>query len=242
MVRLRKEGPVMFYGIGESDDGEFFDWGWVKDCRTGEVIWAMDAKHAVWAGGAGKNRMCEAGAQLGPGEYAVTYVTDDSHSAGGGWNASPPWDADHAGMTLYWTGAEAEPGNYVSYARERSPGLLGMIAAVGDRANETVPFELRRPSTVRVVCQGEGFQSEMYDFGWIEKEGDGERVWTMNFDISNHAGGAKKNREWRGDIQLPAGTYRLRYVSDDSHSFNDWNAAPPSHRGADWGISVYRLR
>ncbi len=242
VVRMRKGGSVMFYGIGEGDDDGLVDWGWVKDCRSGEVIWAMDAKRAVWAGGAGKNRMNEEAAHLEPGEYVVTYVTDDSHSGGGGWNASPPWDAERAGLTLYWTGAEADPGSYVSYSADRSPGLLGMIPAVGNNADRRVSFELRRPATVRVVCQGEGGQSEMHDYGWIERAEDGQRVWTMNFDISNHAGGARKNREWRGEIQLPAGSYRLRYISDDSHSFNDWNANPPRHRGADWGISVYRLR
>jgi hypothetical protein len=242
MVRLRQGGPVLFYGIGEVDDDWLVDWGWVKDCRSGDVVWAMDASQSDWAGGAGKNVMCEAVAELAPGEYAVTYVTDDSHSGGGGWNATPPWDADCAGLTLYWAGDEADPGSYVAYTPERSPNLLGMIAAAGNHADEAASFELSRPATVRVVCQGEGSQSEMYDYGWIEKADSGERVWTMNFDISRHAGGGKKNREWRGEVTLPAGAYRLRYVSDDSHSFNDWNAEPPSHRGADWGISVYRTR
>lgn len=242
VVRLRRGGPVLFYGIGEATDGRYYDWGWVKDCRTGEVVWAMDAKQALWAGGTKKNLMSEAVIPLAPGEYVVTYVTDDSHSGGGGWNAAPPWDADRAGLTLYWAGAEADPGSYVAYTPERSRGLLGMIAAVGNHASESVSFELRQSATVRVVCQGEGSQSEMYDYGWIERADNGERVWTMNADISCHAGGSKKNREWRGELSLPAGSYRLRYVSDDSHSFDRWNAKPPRHRGADWGISVYRLR
>jgi hypothetical protein len=64
----------------------------------------------------------------------------------------------------------------------------------------------------------------------------------MTYDISTHAGGARKNREWRGDIELPAGDYTMRYVSDDSHSFNHWNATPPDNRGADWGLAVYLPR
>jgi hypothetical protein len=242
MVRLRSGGPVFFYGIGEVSDHMFYDWGWVKDCATGEVVWAMDAKDAVWAGGAEKNRMNEAVLSLTPGEYVVTYVADDSHSGGGGWNAAPPWDADRAGLTLYWAGTEADPGSFVSYAPERSRSLLAMIATVGNHASESVPFKLNQAATIRVVCQGEGVNSEMRDYGWIERADDGERVWTMNYDISSHAGGGKKNREWRGEMTIPAGSYRLRFVSDDSHSFGRWNASPPRHRGADWGISVYRIR
>lgn len=242
MVRLRSGGPVFFYGIGEATDGNFYDWGWVKDCSTGEVVWAMNVKQSTWAGGTKKNLMSEAVMPLPAGEYAVTYVTDDSHSGGGGWNAAPPWDADRAGLTLYWVGAEADPGRYVAYTPERSRGLLGMIAAVGNNASESVSFKLKQSATVRVVCQGEGSQSEMYDYGWIERADNGQRVWTMNADVSCHAGGSKKNREWRGEISLPAGSYRLRYISDDSHSFSRWNAKPPRHQGADWGISVYRLR
>ncbi len=242
MVRLRRGGPVLFYGIGEGDDDTLYDWGWVRDCGTGEVVWTMDAQQAVWAGGGRKNRMNEGVVTLAPGEYVVTFVTDDSHSGGDGWNATPPWDADRAGITLYWVGEEAAPGSYVAYTTERSSGLLGMIAAPGNNASEKDTFELSRPATVLVVCQGEGSQSEMYDYGWIERADNGERVWTMNYDISSHAGGAKKNREWRGEINLPSGSYRLRYVSDDSHSFNDWNADPPRQRGADWGITVFRSR
>jgi hypothetical protein len=32
----------------------------------------------------------------------------------------------------------------------------------------------------------------------------------------------------------------VRYVSDDSHSFDRWNDDPPAHNGADWGITVLR--
>lgn len=237
---MRRNGPVLFYGIGEVSGGMFYDWGWVRDCSTGEVVWAMDAEQSAWAGGASKNRMSEAVADLEPGEYMLTYVTDDSHSGGSGWNSAPPWDVERSGATVFWLGERPDPGSYVSFAPRRSSRLLGIIPAAGDRANESASFTLRRPSTVRVVCQGEGGQSELFDYGWIEREDTGERVWTMTFEITSHAGGARKNREWRGEIRLPAGSYRLRYVSDDSHSFNDWNAQPPRHRGADWGIAAYR--
>ena len=40
-------------------------------------------------------------------------------------------------------------------------------------------------------------------------------------------------------IVLPAGSYRLRYRSDDSHDYSGWNAMAPLEEF--WGIVVYRL-
>jgi len=41
-------------------------------------------------------------------------------------------------------------------------------------------------------------------------------------------------------ITLPAGDYVLRYRSDGSHSYNDWNSDPPDDPES-WGIAVFRL-
>ena len=57
---------------------------------------------------------------------------------------------------------------------------------------------------------------------------------------TTHAGGAVKNRMVDTTITLPAGVYKLRYKSDDSHSFDRWNALPPSYNF--WGIALYEVR
>lgn len=38
-------------------------------------------------------------------------------------------------------------------------------------------------------------------------------------------------------VPLTAGKYRLRYKTDDSHSFDTWSALPPDVNF--WGIAVY---
>ena len=65
----------------------------------------------------------------------------------------------------------------------------------------------------------------------------GKVVWEMTWRKTDPAGGADKNREVTDIITLEPGTYEVRYESDGSHSFNDWNAAPPRHP-RDWGITV----
>ncbi len=49
----------------------------------------------------------------------------------------------------------------------------------------------------------------------------------MTYRKTDHAGGSKKNRSFNGIIMLPKGQYNLIYKTDDSHSYNNWNATPP---------------
>lgn len=68
--------------------------------------------------------------------------------------------------------------------------------------------------------------SRFHDWGWIE-DGKGNTVWKMtNFD-SRHAGGALKNRKVDTTILLKKGTYQLKYVTDESHSWNKWDDEAP---------------
>ncbi|MCH7619784.1 MAG: hypothetical protein IH880_08470 [Candidatus Marinimicrobia bacterium] len=77
----------------------------------------------------------------------------------------------------------------------------------------------------------------MHDFGWIENVRSGRTVWEMTYRMTDHAGGAKKNRMFDGTIVLEPGEYVARYETDDSHSFNDWNASRP-YDPFNWGITV----
>jgi len=52
-----------------------------------------------------------------------------------------------------------------------------------------------------------------------------------------HAGGHPKNRTADFETVLPAGTYMLSYVTDDTHAYGRWNAPPPLNPAA-WGICV----
>ena len=54
---------------------------------------------------------------------------------------------------------------------------------------------------------------------------------------TTHAGGAGKNRKADTVVTLPQGNYRLRYKSDDSHSFDNWNSIPPDINF--WGIALF---
>jgi len=116
--------------------------------------------------------------------------------------------------------------------------VIAQIVQVLDNEDKTVAFSLAKSEDVRIFAIGEGQPGEMFDYGWIEDVDKGSRVWEMQEPGTTHAGGAGKNRKIDAVITLPAGNYKLRYKSDDSHAFDHWNALPPDINF--WGIAVYK--
>jgi CubicO group peptidase (beta-lactamase class C family) len=114
---------------------------------------------------------------------------------------------------------------------------VAQIVAVADDNDKTVEFNLVQEKRIRIFAAGEGQGGQMYDYGWIENAETGKPVWEMKEPETTHAGGAVKNRKVDTVITLPAGKYKLRYKSDDSHSFDSWNALPPDINF--WGIVLY---
>jgi CubicO group peptidase (beta-lactamase class C family) len=116
--------------------------------------------------------------------------------------------------------------------------VLAQIVEVPDNEDKSVAFSLADRQEVRVFAIGEGQAGEMFDYGWIEDADKGGRVWEMQEPKTTHAGGVRKNRKVDLVLTLPAGNYRLRYKTDDSHAFGLWNSLPPDINF--WGIAVYK--
>ena len=115
--------------------------------------------------------------------------------------------------------------------------VIAQIVQVVDKEDKSVAFSLASNQDVRIYAAGEGQAGEMFDYGWIEDD-KGSRVWEMKERETAHAGGAGKNRKVDVQITLPAGNYKLRYKTDDSHSFDRWNSLPPDINF--WGIAIYK--
>ena len=116
--------------------------------------------------------------------------------------------------------------------------VVAQIVQVLDNEDKTVTFSLPSSQEVRIFAIGEGQDGEMFDYGWIENADKGLPVWEMQGPKTTHAGGAGKNRKVNVVINLPAGNYKLRYKSDDSHAFDHWNSLPPDVNF--WGIAIYK--
>ena len=234
---LTKPARVRIRCLGEYGYSDrFVDYGYILDAKTRETIWEMKRRNTDHAGGAKKNRMFDGVVSLKPGNYEVYYVTDGSHSYRR-WNAGPPYNPEAWGISLWGVGEDFDPESVTSYREEENPDLLVQIVRVGDHERIRRRFSLTNPTRVRIYAIGEGDDDEMYDYGWIENE-RGRIVWKMEYWDTERAGGAKKNRMVNEVVRLDEGDYEVRYRTDGSHSFEDWNASPPLDP-AHYGITVW---
>jgi len=235
---LKTPMRLRVYAIGEGREPEMYDYSWIVDADTRETVWEMTYGRTEHAGGGSKNRIVDEIIELEKGNYVVFALTDNSHSYGD-WNASPPHDAERWGATILVT--EGNRGDVLGYVEEEDKSVLARIVMVGNNENKNARFELETGGRIRLYVIGEGRNGEMHDYAWVENAGTGRVVWEMTYRMTDHAGGAEKNRVFNDVISLDAGEYIVHYASDGSHSFKRWNASPPKDP-MNWGVTVKLVR
>lgn len=235
---LTRPMDVRVYALGEGRDGRMYDYGWITSAGSRQRVWEMRYDNTESAGGDRKNRLVDTTLHLQKGSYVVHYISDDSHSAEE-WNAPAPADGQHWGITLLAAQGPLDRSAVADYDEAGDPSILAQLTEARDDGQLRKRFTLDRDSDVRVYALGEGTGGGMSDYGWIEEAKTGRRVWEMTYRVTQHAGGATKNRRFDGAVRLPAGEYIVRYQTDRSHAFGDWNAGPPDDPER-WGITVYR--
>jgi len=236
---LSKPMDVRVYAVGEGSGNQMHDFGWIIDASTHQPVWQMEYRDTESAGGATKNRMVNEVISLDPGNYTVYFLTDGSHSWDD-WNASPPRYENAWGITLLPVDGVVDLELIGEYDVASDPAILAQLIAIRDDDSRGAPFSLEDETEVRIYALGEGESGDMYDFAWIEDAETGQDLWEMTYGVTEHAGGAPKNRAFDGTIMLPAGEYLLRYEADDSHSLEGWNMAPP-HDPFAYGVTLLRV-
>lgn len=236
---LKQPMDVRIFALGEGTGGdEMHDYAWIVDATTRRRVWTMNYRDTEHAGGADKNRLFDGTLRLEPGNYLVYYRSDGSHSAHQ-WNAAQPADAKYWGVSVFPASGRLDKNLISRLERGGRGAAIAELVHMGDNEDARKTFKLDQETTVRIYALGEGSGGDMHDYAWIEVAGTGRVVWEMTYRTTEHAGGAQKNRMFDGTIRLPAGTYVLRYESDGSHSFSDWNSdAPDDPEG--WGVAVKR--
>ncbi|MCJ7508879.1 MAG: hypothetical protein MUO85_09150 [candidate division Zixibacteria bacterium] len=246
---LKKPVSLYIYALGEASysDSQMVDYAWIEDANTKEIVWEMTLDNTEYAGGARKNRKFDGMFKLNKGDYKVYYVTDDSHSFDD-WNSSPPYDPQNWGITISGYGKDFDISKVEIYDKsqdtkfveKKKPNALVELVGLGDDQRVSQTFELYQPTKLHIYAIGEGDKDEMYDYGWIKDASSGKTVWQMTYENTSWAGGAKKNRVYDDNVILDKGSYRCYFITDDSHSFNNWNAARPRDP-YHWGITISRL-
>ena len=80
--------PIQIYAIGEGQNNEMWDYGWITSVTKG-VVWKMDYEKSTHAGGSLTNRKIDTTIVLVEGDYILHYKTDPGH-AYLSWTSPPP--------------------------------------------------------------------------------------------------------------------------------------------------------
>jgi hypothetical protein len=238
-LQVRNPVSLGVYCIGEiGNDRALVDYGWIIDRKTRERVWEMTRRNCAPAGGGKKNVVYDDTVSLASGDYVLNYITDDSHSALD-WNAAPPDDPLNYGITIYVSDPKSKEDISLTSGAEKDDALI-RLTGVGNDDFKSSTFTLKKETSLRVYAIGERMysRSKMADHGWIINARTREKVWEMDADRTEPAGGEDKNRMSDEIVTLPAGTYTVYYSTDDSHSYNDWNGDPPIDE-EHYGITIY---
>ncbi|MFC1492982.1 hypothetical protein ACFL6O_03410 [candidate division KSB1 bacterium] len=225
--KLEREMKLKVYAMGEELNRDLYDYGFILNAKNRKRVWEMDFRNIEWAGGGEKNVMVMDEITLPAGEYVAYYISDVGHSWQD-WNVAPPYDPNFWGMTISVT----DPGskNYVKEFDFREVEMKNVIVDLTRARDDeylTKGFTLKKDMDVNVYVIGEGSGKDMSDFGWIVDAQTFDRVWEMDYYDTDHAGGARKNRLADETINLKKGSYVAYFVTDDSHSYRDWNETAP---------------
>lgn len=220
-------------GIGEQRNREKFDFAWIVNSKNYETVWPNDYTRFKNAGGGNKNKFVSEKIILPKGDYTLYYKSDDSHSYFE-WNVLPPFDPQFWGIAIW---ADDEYQNNVKLNANADHFVL-KLNKIRNNDYLTQGFTLKKDMTIRIYSIGERLKyNVMADYGWIVNTNTHEKVWEFEERYSEYAGGAEKNRVVNEEISLREGDYIAYYVSDGSHSYNDWNDSPPLIPDL-WGLNI----
>ncbi|WP_443940009.1 hypothetical protein [Pedobacter sp. MW01-1-1] len=107
--------------------------------------------------------------------------------------------------------------------------------AAWDRDNIYLSFEIFDSKNEQFRKENLVKDDNFVDKGWIE-DINGKKIWQMSLLNTKHGGGALKNQYCDTILSLSTGKYIVKYTSDESHSWNNWDAEQPHLKF--WGIKI----
>lgn len=252
------------YAVGEVGESSRYDWGWLRNNDSQNMVWEMTYARSRQSGSDASNRAELAFFRLEPGTYTLGYETDDSHSFDS-WLHGRPEHPERWGVTLFPVAEQLDSSSVEildvqtsSLGEEQAPpeppkptehpshipplpgSMIVTLSGVGNEERAKATFSLQEESELHIRAVGEISISGRYDYGWIEKADSGEIVWEMTFQNTHPAGGADRNRRFDGVVTLQPGEYIVHYRTDFSHAYGDFGDEPPTDPEG-WGVRISKL-
>ncbi len=253
--------------LNRYSDDDLSAYAWIIDSKTRDVVWDMRESFASKIKSSKHLLQAEESLRLSPGKYELYYFAGSPFFSGvvNITENDVEWeDEENKDKDGSWADALANifGGGSKDYSRSLKecyvtlssnsgadvtrftatgelPGAILKHTKLGDEESIRDGFALTKPMSLRiyaVVEYPDGYNSAV-DQMWIVNEATNERVWELDKFNTRWAGGCDKNRMYDDEVSFPAGKYILQVYTDDSHSYEHFNAAPP-YDPLNWGITI----
>lgn len=262
-VDRQADVEIQAVGAGLRSGEYLFAYPWIIDARTRQLVWSMEEEITDDVSSSKWLRSYDDEISLRPGSYELIYYAGppfyyfgDMDSGDlkelldglGNWfekGKSDFPDDEEIERRLapkYTVVLTSDDELRVDDAPPVRRAPISLIRPANDSYRK-VDFQLTDDCDLEIYCIGEfaGSAESMVDGGWIVDADSRERIWELSEDNSDHAGGAQKNRRFHETVRLPRGEYTAFYVTDDSHTWDDWNSPPPIDPEA-WGLQIFPAR
>jgi hypothetical protein len=233
------------------DPKNMFAYAWIINARTRQLEWRMTISNTDEDWWNKFNRTFKGNVRLEKGEYELYFSAIlPSYSVESGFFGirrlfdkvfrGDDWWKEHSEswkVNISGVDEKFEKSAVLKYHNAvKKDGIIN-LTQVGNSAQLSSGFTLKKPAKIKISALGEGFDGEMYDSAYIINAESRSRVWEMLEENTEYAGGAIKNRKISEEIELDAGDYIVYYSSDDSHCYDEWNSNPPYDPNF-WGITI----
>lgn len=245
---LDTDQKVFIEAVGFREGSQSFDAqvsnAWILNAQTREEVWNMVEGKSERRSRHLREYTDEI--ELEKGRYEVYYATypwggyDDSWFS---WrDHSFDYDdyedaADDFEIVVRGTGKSLSERDIETYHDSLNKGAIVAHTGLSKNTYEKVGLTLDRDMDLQIYAIGELRKDEFYDCSWIIDTKTREKVWQFNYWDSEHAGGSKKNRVFKGTVSLPKGEYAVFVATDNTHDFGKWNSSPPNDPFF-WGVTI----
>lgn len=249
---LREKLPLKIEAIGQegNEPEEYRAYAWILDAASRRLVWDFNSKTARQ-----KHKrdglLVQDEITLPAGDYELNFaavsapirVKNFLGAVSEFWSQLKSDDEEISsrwGVKILCERSKADCSVLEATQLRRDSQAIVQLIENGNEAYQTEGFSLSREMDVKIYAIGEGYPNkrEMFDYAWIVDANSRKRVWEMDPRNTDHAGGGEKNRRVEDIVTLPAGDYLVSYVTDDSHSFDEWNTMPPTDPRY-WGITIW---
>ncbi|MEW5875274.1 MAG: hypothetical protein AB1752_08855, partial [Candidatus Zixiibacteriota bacterium] len=241
-----------------------FAYAWILDAKSRSLVWSMDEDFTEPVEDSEWLREFDDDIGLKAGSYEVYLTAGQPYFFGdfsdgdvrdlldalGAWldkkdkGGQLKWDSEMAEKVARHLMVEVSGAESVmrrTAQAERPKAVVSLVEPDND-AYLSHGFTVEQDVDLEIYAIGEYSKSDdiMVDRGWIIDAATRERVWDMERLNTDWAGGAEKNRLARERHRFTKGDYVAYYVTDDSHTYGDWNSNPPFDPEG-WGLQIFAV-